>query len=377
MQSMSNSSTRVILLRHGASTFNVAGRYQGCSDQSLLTQEGKAAARLSGKRLRSEKIKIIISSPLKRAAETAREVRAVLEQSGDRVPFVTDARLREVDLKDWEGMAYDRVKREFPAQLSAWRLNPSDLRMSSDSEEDAFPVRSLYRRTESFWKDLVVAYANRSVLLVTHGGTARALVTSTLGLGIKHFQRVQLSNCGISCLTVRRPAGRTKLELLNDTSHLTTALPKLKEGRTGVRLLLMTANSSQSEDYLELSAALKGVAIDRMLVLNSVSSAALPVLDGHSAAERVSESWLERNLRRIIESAMAGQALSQVVVVARTSVGRRLLECCLDLPPGVGRSLALKRIGINAIHWPGNGVPPVLQAMNVFGRKKHLTGGHL
>ncbi len=368
MQSTSKGTTRVILLRHGASTFNVEGRYQGCSDKSLLTQEGRTAARLSGERLKSEGIAVIISSPLQRAAETASEVRAVFGRSGGGVPLVTDSRLREVDLSAWEGLPYDRVKQEFPAQLSAWRLNPFELRVLLSSGQDMFPVRNLYSRTESFWKDLVVAYAGKSVLLVTHGGTARAMVTSAMGLGIDHFQRIQQSNCGISCLTVRRSGGRARLELLNDTAHLAATLPKLKEGRTGVRFLLITADSDEAEDYLELSCILKRVAIDRMLILNSAPSAAMSVFGGHSAAERVSESLLERNLQSILEAAMEGQALSQVVVAARTNVVRRLLECCLGLPRGAGRFFDLKRVGINAIHWPGNGVPPVLQGTNLFGR---------
>ncbi len=330
---------------------------------------------MSGERLKSEGIAAVISSPLQRAVETAHEVRAVLEQSRNGVSLVTDTRLREVDLPAWEGLHYDTVKQEFPAELLAWRLNPSELRMPLPSGQDMFPVRNLYRRTESFWKDLVDAYAGKAVLLVTHGGTARAIVTSALGVGIDHFQRVQLSNCGISCITVRRPTGRTKLELLNDTSHLAVVPPKLKEGRTGGRLLLITTDSDDAEDYLGLYCALERVAIDRMLVLSSVRSAALSVFSGYCGLERVSESWLERNLQSILEAAMAGQALSQVVVMARTNVGRRLLECSLGLPRGVGRSLDLKRAGMNAIHWPGNGVPPVFQGMNLFERKNHLTGG--
>lgn len=374
MQSTSEAATRVILLRHGASTFNVEGRYQGCSDKSLLTQEGRTSARVSGERLKSEGIAVVISSPLRRAAETAREVRGVLQQSGDGVPLFTDARLREVDLPVWEGLRYDRVKREFPAQLSAWRLNPSELRMRLASGEDSFPVRNLYRRAESFWKDIVATYAGSAVLLVTHSGTARALVTYALGLGIDHFQRVQQSNCGVSCLTVRQPAGQPKLELLNDTAHLATALPKLKEGRTGVGLLLIMADSDDDEDYLELSRVLEQVAIDRMFVLDSVSPAALSVFRGYAGVEEVSESWLAGNLQGILEAAMPGQALSQVVVVVRTSVGRQLLECCLGLPRGGGRSLDLKRTGINAIHWPGNDVPSILQGMNLFERKNPFTG---
>jgi len=332
---------------------------------------------MSGERLRSEGIEVIVASPLQRAVETAHEVRAVLEQSGVGTPLVTDDRLREVDLPAWEGVRYEEVKREFPAQLSTWRLNPSEMRMTLPSGKDTFPVRDLYSRAKSFWEDLVAAYTGKAVLLVTHGGTARATVTSALGLGIDHFQRIQQSNCGISCLSVPSPLRPAKLELLNDTSHLTKSLPKLKEGRTGVRLLLITADSDDGKDYLELSSALDRIAIDRMLVLDSLCSAPLSVLSSCSGVEVTARWWLERNLPGILEAGISAQSLPQVVAVVRTTLGRRLLECCLGLPQGAGSLLRLKRVGLNAIHWPGKGVPPILQGMNLFERKNHLTGGQV
>lgn len=329
---------------------------------------------MSGERLKGEGIEVIVASPLQRAVETAREVRSVLEQGGVGVPLVTDDRLREVDLPAWEGFCYEDVKREFPAQLSAWRLNPSDLRMTLPSGKETFPVRNLYRRANSFWEDLVAAYAGKTVLLVTHGGTGRAMVTSALGLGIDHFHRIQQSNCGISCLSIPSSSGQARLELLNDTAHLTNALPKLKEGRTGVRLLLVTADSDDKEDYLDLSGVLDRIASDQLLVLDSVRSAASSVLSGHFTVEKTSSGWLECNLEGILEAAMPVPKISQVVVAVPTSTGRRLLEYCLGLPRRAGRSLQLKRVGVNVIHWPGKGIPSILQGMNLFESKNHLTG---
>lgn len=377
MGSISKGVTRVILLRHGTSTFNAEGRYQGCSDESLLTPEGRAAARLSGERLKSEGIAAIISSPLQRAVETAREVRAMLQQSGDDVPLLTDARLREVKLSAWEGLRYERVEQKFPTQLSAWRLHPSELCMPLPSGKDSFPVRNLYSRTGPFWEDVVAAYAGKSVLLVTHGGTARAMITSALGLGIDHFQRVQQSNCGISCLSVRRSAGRANLELLNDTAHLTKALPNLKEGRTGVRLLLITADSDEAEDYLECSSILKRLVIDRALIVRPARPSVIPVFGERPVVEEISESRLEWNLKTILEKEMAGQSVSQVVLVAPANFVRKFLKRCMGMPRTMRGKLDLKGVGVTAIHCPGNTAPSVLQGMNLFEWKNQLGGGQV
>lgn len=374
VQSTVESVTRVWLLRHGASTFNVEGRYQGCCDAPELTREGRIAARLSGERLRPARITTVISSPLRRAFETAQAVRGIFHEQTPRVPFETDVRLREVELPTWEGLPYDEVKQEFPAQFSAWRLRPYDLRMPSPSGEDEFPVRSLYERVRLFWKDVLANYAGESVLLVTHGGTARALITTALGLGVDYFQRLQQSNCGISRLSVSMATGRAKLELLNDTAHLGDALLKLKEGRTGVRLLLIPAGGNSAEDDLHLSGIFERVTVARVLIVDSARpAAALSIFRGRSAAQSVSEESLERSLKEIRQTA-TGETLCQVALVAPADFLRRFLERYLGLPGSEAGSLELSRCGITSIHCPGNGAPPVLQGMNLFESELNLAG---
>ena len=64
-------STRVILVRHGQSSYNIEGRIQGRLDASVLTQTGKNTARQVGEALQSLKFDAIYSSPLQRAKQTA------------------------------------------------------------------------------------------------------------------------------------------------------------------------------------------------------------------------------------------------------------------------------------------------------------------
>ncbi len=65
---------KVWILRHGLSTFNLQHRYQGCSDEPELTEAGRMSARITAERLSSAGIGDVISSPLRRAAQTAREL---------------------------------------------------------------------------------------------------------------------------------------------------------------------------------------------------------------------------------------------------------------------------------------------------------------
>ena len=66
---------RLVLVRHGLSSFNAKGLIQGRTDDSLLTDEGYEQALKSGKALSKINFDKIYSSPLVRAAETAKTIR--------------------------------------------------------------------------------------------------------------------------------------------------------------------------------------------------------------------------------------------------------------------------------------------------------------
>src|SRR5205809_7730555 len=67
---------RVWLVRHGRSTFNDQGLYQGCCDQPELTERGRLDSRLAAQALASAGVRRVIASPLRRALDTARELRS-------------------------------------------------------------------------------------------------------------------------------------------------------------------------------------------------------------------------------------------------------------------------------------------------------------
>ena len=61
---------RLLLVRHGLSSYNKDGRIQGRNDLSILTEEGKSQAIKAGEALSNLNINTVYSSPLKRAAQT-------------------------------------------------------------------------------------------------------------------------------------------------------------------------------------------------------------------------------------------------------------------------------------------------------------------
>ena len=372
---MSTAETRVWILRHATSTFNAEGRYQGCCDTPDLTGQGWKAARLAGKRLRGTAIDAVITSPLCRAVQTVVGVLEAFRDYARPLELEMDAKLREVELLGWEGLPFAEVQRRFPEQHSTWRLSPYDLRMLSASGEPKFPVRSLYQRAGLFLKGLVSNYAGKSVLLVTHGGTARALITTALGLGVQYFHRIQQSNCGISRLCFPALADEAVLELLNDTSHLGGALPKLKEGKTGVRLLLVPANSSSSEDCRHLSSVFERLAVDCVLPVSPEGrAAASAIFRRHSEPTGRLLCDTESILRGVLSNTTAERPCN-VAVVAPPSFLRRVLQEQFGMA-NPEKLLLLHRPGITAVHSPGTGIPSVLQSLNAFESQMSLPGGY-
>ena len=93
----------ILLVRHGQTEWNVAGRYQGWGD-SPLTPLGIAQAQAIGGRLRGvpeARDFPIVSSPIGRARRSAELIR---EQLGSQAPIAFDERLREISLGSWEGL---------------------------------------------------------------------------------------------------------------------------------------------------------------------------------------------------------------------------------------------------------------------------------
>jgi len=366
--------TQVWLLRHGISTFNAQHRCQGCCDEPELTPRGREGAGLSGGRLSSEGIEAVISSPLRRASDTAKHIVKAFGAEGCKITFETDARLREIELYDWEGLPLEEIPRRFPEQYRDWRLRPAEFRMLANNQVQ-YPVRSLYDRARLFWNYLLTAYAGQSILLVSHGGTIRALIGTALGLDAVHFHTFQQSNCGISRLRFPSDSRQARLDLLNDTAHLGERLPKLKEGRCGVRLLLMPVSDTNHADIAHLAAALEGMVIDHLLAVGSTAGDAASKLFPFpfDPCRVVSEATADTVVDQVLHYD-SGDQLRHVAILGPLAFLRRTLHRQLGFSDPASESLDLRPLEITSVHRPGNEAPPVLQTVNMLKSVPSLVG---
>lgn len=240
--------TRVILLRHGQSTFNQERRIQGRLDASILTDKGRATARQVGAALSGLTFDAIYSSPLQRAKETATILLSCLETEANHPSLQVSENLIEIDLPAWEGMLRQEAIEKFPEDYDCWQNRPDTLRMvvsDATGEREHFPVLAVYEQARRFWKEVLSTHAGGTVLVVAHNGINRALISTALGIPPSAYHSIQQSNCGISVLnfgTIVGPATElqsVQMESMNLTSHVGEIFPKPREGHQGCRLLLV------------------------------------------------------------------------------------------------------------------------------------------
>lgn len=233
--------TRVIIVRHGQSTYNIEKRIQGRTDASSLTPKGCDDAGKAGKALSSISFQAIYSSPLQRAKSTAEIIRSQLATQAPVIQI--DEQLVEVDLPLWAGMTTSEVKEQLTADYRTWKERPHEFRMvlqENSETKEHFPVLALYTQAKQFWQEILPQHQGETILIVGHNGINRALISTALGISPSRYHCLQQSNCGISVLNFAGGLGEpVQLESMNQTQHLGETFPSLRPGHEGVRLLLV------------------------------------------------------------------------------------------------------------------------------------------
>jgi broad specificity phosphatase PhoE len=110
--------TRLILIRHGETDWNVEGRYQGQADPPL-NQRGLAQAHQLAQKLRGVGLDVLYSSPLRRALQTAQILAEALD-----VPLHTEPRLMEIHQGEWQTLLYTEIAARYPELFDRWQTEP-------------------------------------------------------------------------------------------------------------------------------------------------------------------------------------------------------------------------------------------------------------
>jgi len=181
---------RLIIVRHGESEWNKIGRYQGQED-AALSDLGQRQAQALGGRLQREKIDAIYTSPLRRAADTAR---AIAEYHAD-VPFHTEDALLEIHHGDWQGLYSKDVKAQYGAELREWQLYPTRSQMPNGES-----FSNILKRVVDFKERLEAEYGDQTLLVSTHDVVVKILVADALGINMDRINRLWITNASVSVI---------------------------------------------------------------------------------------------------------------------------------------------------------------------------------
>ncbi len=104
------------IFRHGQSSYNLEGRIQGHTNNSVLTNQGIDEAHNAASLLQDKEIEVVVSSPLRRAKQTGSIVSKIIK-----VPMQYDDRFTEVNVGVAEGLHYTEAQQQFGDLYRQWR----------------------------------------------------------------------------------------------------------------------------------------------------------------------------------------------------------------------------------------------------------------
>ncbi|HEY7627005.1 MAG TPA: histidine phosphatase family protein [Ilumatobacteraceae bacterium] len=163
---MPDGPTLILLVRHGATEWSEAGRHTGRTDPPLIEKGLRQADRLPPllATLSEGAIPLVFTSPLQRAAETARRAVPGVEAT------VVDA-LSEFDYGTYEGLTASEIE----ARQPGWRL-------FDDGCPGGESVHQAVARCDAFIAKLERTAKDQVAIVFTHGHFSRLLTTRLVGL---------------------------------------------------------------------------------------------------------------------------------------------------------------------------------------------------
>lgn len=204
----SQGTTRLYLVRHGATQLSAEDRFAGAVNPEL-SEEGKFQAERLAERLADDNITAVYASPMVRTVQTA-----TILAAPHNLHLIHRDGLREISHGRWEGMLRKDVEKQFPDEYAAW-------------EEDPFTYAPLggeagvnvIARALPVIREIVLNHRGQNVLVVSHKATLRLLISSLLGFDARGYRdRLDQSPACLNVIDFKDPV-RARLMLFNDVSH--------------------------------------------------------------------------------------------------------------------------------------------------------------
>ncbi len=200
--------TRLYLVRHGATQLTAEDRFSGATNVHL-SEAGRDQVELLARRLADDNISAIYCSPLDRTMETA----AILAKPHGLTPIANEG-LREISHGHWEGLARKEVEEQFHDEYIAWESDPFTFAPANGESGISVLARAL-----PVIRQIVVAHQDKNIIVVSHKATIRLILSSLLGFDERGYRdRLDQAPASLNILDFKDEV-HARLMLFNDISH--------------------------------------------------------------------------------------------------------------------------------------------------------------
>ena len=206
---------QIVLVRHGATDWNLQGRCQGATDRPL-SEVGIRQAEQIADTLRGESIRAIYSSHLLRARQTAH-----LISQPHRLDVTIEQNIRELDHGELEGLTFNEIKENYPGFIARWRTEPAEIQVPGGER--------LVDVVERAW-DGLNRIAERhetgeTVVIVSHNFPILGIVCRITGTHLNQYRTFHLDPCGVTRLN-RNGSDSWSITQINNQDYTSERLPQ-------------------------------------------------------------------------------------------------------------------------------------------------------
>ena len=205
-QKEQSSPTRLLLIRHAQTEWNIQRRFQGHGD-SPITEEGQAQLQRLKSRLAGLEFDVVYYSDLRRTMETSKML------SGKQ--RVEEPRLRERGVGILEGLNLEQIMDEHAEAFRAFRSGDKDHQI-----EGGESLQIALNRAWTFLEEMPEKHPGAELAAVSHAGLIRLICKQILGLALDAPNFFQIPNTSLTQLVFSPKDRSWSLECLADTTHL-------------------------------------------------------------------------------------------------------------------------------------------------------------
>ena len=198
--------TKLILVRHGTTLCNEGGVLSGLTD-SKLSEKGKLQGKKLAEYLKDEKIDEIYTTSFSRTKDTVKKLAEIKN-----IQIKESNQLNEINFGDFEGLSFKMIEKEYEEEFQ---------KMIKEGFEYKYPngesLIDTFNRVGNEIEKIIKDNKDKTVLICTHGGTIRNIISYLLCRDYKYHWNFRVDNASITEIDVND--NFAVINKMNDTNY--------------------------------------------------------------------------------------------------------------------------------------------------------------